>query len=131
MHSAPAFPFYAVGLLCFLITLLLLAAGGVGLVFLARSLGSVRHRQVQSLLEDWAEENDYELLDVQPAGTRDHPFADRFGFGLGKRPGIVQRIKVQDRRGRVRRGWMYIAAAFTGRGYSGFLPRTLEIVLDD
>jgi hypothetical protein len=132
MHSNPAFPYFAVGMLvCFGFAVILFIAGGVGLYFLSRSVGSVRHRQVRSLLEDWAEDRDYEVLDVQPAGTRDHPFADRFGFGFGKRPGIVQRIKVRDRRGRVRRGWMYLGAQVTIRGgYSGFLPNTLEVVLD-
>jgi hypothetical protein len=106
-----------------------LVVGGIGLIlFLARNVtGPLNRKQLQSIIEDWAEEEGYELQEVLAVHSRNHPFADRFGFGLGKRAGVIKEIEVRDRKGRLRRGWVWIQARSTGRGYSGFLPNSLEV----
>jgi hypothetical protein len=79
------------------------------------------------MVEDWAQEHDYELLAIRDCRSRDHAFADRFGSGFGRSPGIVKRVEMRARNGRVRRGWIFVKARLTAQGYSGFLPNSLEV----
>ena len=126
--------FFIIGLIvCFGAFALLLIGGVVLIFFLGKGVvGPARQRQVRSLVEDWAREHDYELLEIGDLDSRDHPFADRFGFGFGKTPGIVKCITMKDPRGRVRRGWVYFKGRLTARGgYSGIVPESLEIAWGD
>jgi hypothetical protein len=118
-------------LICFGVFIVAAVAFVAVLIFVARRGVGPGTVQLQRIIEDWAEEHDYELLDVAEERSRDHPFADRFGFGFGKAPAVVRRIKVRTRKGRVRRGWVYVRARLGGRGYSGFQPETLEVAWED
>ena len=132
MNATHVFFLPVVGLLaCFGVFLLAAVVFAGLLIFIARQGVGVGASQLQTIIANWAEEHDYDLLDVSEVRSRDHPFADRFGFGFGKAPAVVRRIKVRTRKGRVRRGWVYVKARLGGRGYSGFRPETLEVAWED
>lgn len=122
---------FIIGLIVCFGAFALLLVGGIALIFFLGKgvVGPMRQRQVESLVEDWAREHDYELLEVSDLDSRDHPFADRFGFG--KTPGIVKCIKMRDARGLVRRGWVYFRGRVGPRGYSGIIADSLEIAWGD
>jgi hypothetical protein len=113
----------------FFFIVLLGLIGIVALIFfLAKANRSARLGQVESIVRNWTEQHGYELLSIGEEGIHDSPFADRFGFGFGKKPAIVRSIEARDRQGRVRRGWIYLRARQVGpRGFGGFLPDTLEV----
>jgi hypothetical protein len=118
-------------LICFGIFAVAAVAFVAVLVYMSRRGIGQGASQLQTIIEDWADEHDYELLDVAEERSRDHPFADRFGFGFGKAPAVVRRIKVRTRKGRVRRGWVYVRARMVGGRYGPFLPETLEVAWED
>jgi hypothetical protein len=130
--NTDAWIFIVVFIVLALIFVLIFVAGLIGFVFLLIFLGranrTARMQQVEDIVRDWTEQHGYELLSMGEEGLRNSPFADRFGFGFGKKPAIVRSIEARDPKGRVRRGWIYIRARFAGpRGFSGFLPDTLEV----
>ncbi len=108
-------------------------AGSIALVvyLVLRSRRPGGSGSLERIIEDWAEENGYEVLEISTAIDDDHPFADRFGAGFGKRPGVVRYIEVRTRKGRKRGGHVYIAARLGPGGYSGLRPASLEVVWDD
>jgi hypothetical protein len=118
---------------CLGLGLLFIVGFGVFLILFAgrRVVAPMHQRQLRSIIEDGMAERDYELLEVTDETSRDHPFADRFGFGFGKRPAVVKRIEARDRAGRTRRGWAYVRAWVTGMGHSGFIPESLEVAWED
>jgi hypothetical protein len=120
---------FIVAAVIFLLVFALALVGFVALLFfLGKANRSARLQQVESIVRNWTEQHGYELLNISEEGIRNSPFADRFGAGFGKRPAIVRSIEAKDPKGRVRRGWIYIRARFAGpRGFSGFLPDTLEV----
>jgi hypothetical protein len=133
VNAAHVFFLPVVGLLvCFGAFLLAVVVFAGLLIFIARQGVGVGASQLQTIIANWAEEHDYELLDVSEVRSRDHPFADRFGFGFGKAPAVVRRVKVRTRKGRVRRGWVYVRARMPVGGFGGgFRPETLEVAWED
>jgi hypothetical protein len=130
MSAEPTWLFFIGMLLCAGLSVLLLVGGGLLIFFLGKNVvGPARQRQLQGMVEEWGRERGYELLGISDCVSRAHPFADRFGFG--KTPGMVKCVEMRDRNGRVRRGWIYVKAQFTGKGYSGFVPNSLEVALPD
>jgi hypothetical protein len=113
----------------FFFVVLLGIIGIVALIFfLSKANRSMRLQEVESVVRDWAEQHGYELLGLREEGIQNSPFADRFGFGLNQKPAIVRSIEARDRKGRLRRGWIYLRARYAGRGgFRGFLPDTLEV----
>jgi hypothetical protein len=122
---------FVIGLvLCFGFTILLIVGGGLLIFLLGKKVtGPMRQRQIETMVQDWAEDHGYELVEISDLDSRDHPFADRFGFG--KTPGLVKCVEMRDRKGRPRNGWIFIKARLSGRGYSGFVPGSLEVAWDD
>jgi hypothetical protein len=117
---------------CALVVVVIAIAGALILFVGSRAVKGQSNREIESILNDWAEGQGFELLQVGGRDPHGSPFADRFGFGFGKRPAIVQSIEVRDRKGRTRHGWAYVQARMAGRGgYSGFLRDTLEVRLED
>jgi hypothetical protein len=113
-------------MICLGVTVILLAGGAALIFFLSKSVvGPWNSGQLDSIIEDWAQDEGYEIVDIWEVRGRDHPFADRFGFG--KKPAVVRQIEVRDRKKRLRRGWVYVRARFAGTGYSGFLSDSLEV----
>jgi hypothetical protein len=132
MAGPPIYLFVIGIVLCVGFTVLLLVGGGLLLFYLGKNVsGPLIQRQIESIVEDWADEHSYELLEIGDVRSREHPFADRFGFGLGKTPGIVKEVEMRDRKGRLRRGWIFLKARWAGKGYSGFVPGSLEVAWDD
>jgi hypothetical protein len=84
--------------------------------------------QAVGILEDWAADEGCELLKADWPEDRRHPFADRFGVGLGKQPAIVLAVKVRTRHGDVRRGWAYLRQGYLP---PRLLPESLEVVWDE
>jgi hypothetical protein len=115
---------------------ILLAIGFVFLIIFIgkRGIAPARQNQLEEIIEEWADDKGYELLEARRVTSRDHPFADRFGFGFGKKPAMVQEIEVRDRKGRVRRGWAYIRvrmAGTSGTAFGGFVRDSLEVAWED
>src|SRR5437899_2563628 len=83
----------------------------VGLFFLIlRANRGHSQAVVEGALEHWAAAEGFRIIMSRAADkTDDHPFQDRFGFGIRKRGdygGIVRRIVVEDGRRRERSGWL-------------------------
>jgi hypothetical protein len=132
MTNAPIYLFIIGMVLCAGFAVLLLVGGGLLIYYLGKGvIGPMRQRQLQRIVEDWADERGYELLEISDLESRDHPFADRFGVGFGKTPGMVKCVEMRDRKGRVRQGWVFVKARVSARGYSGFEPSSLEVAWDD
>jgi hypothetical protein len=103
---------------------------------MARAGGSLRGQLYSRQVSFHGPGAAHELLAVSALASRDHPFADRFGFGFRKKAAVVKRIKVRDRRGRVRRGWVYVRIRLGAgpRGvpaFAGFLPESLEVAWEN
>jgi hypothetical protein len=115
---------------CFFAFLVLLIIGGGILIFTvgARAVKGISSKEIESILQAWADEHGYQLLQIGGRDPREGPFGDKFGFG--KRPGIVKSFEAQDKKGNVRQGWAYLAARMGGRGYSGFKRESLEVRWD-
>jgi hypothetical protein len=129
--NSVAFPLLLLIIVVVVVLFVLAAIGFAALIIvLGRRQAATRAREVEAWIEDWADEEGYELLAVREADD-DHPFADRFGFGAGRRPGVVRAIKVRDRKNEVRRGWVYIAARRVGGRYRGFDRDSLEVAWED
>jgi hypothetical protein len=108
----------------------------VGLAFLlkrtSKALAITPHsKELRALVEDWADEEGYEVLEVGTTVTGQHPWADRFGFGFGKKPAIVRDVEMKDRKGRVRQGWVYVRIRMFGRAFAGYVADSLEVAWDD
>ena len=85
--------------------------------------------QAVAILENWAADEGCELLKADwLEDRRDHPFADRFGVGWGKRPAIVLVVKVRTPQGQVRQGWAYLQ--YRGLRSRTLLPDSLEVAWD-
>jgi hypothetical protein len=105
----------AIGFLVLVVVIIVIlfvaiAALIVGIYFLNRRVvvPAIGGGKAESIIERWVEEHDAELLEVKRILHRNHPFADRFGFGLGKWPGVVYFVEVRTRKGRERSGWVYM-----------------------
>jgi hypothetical protein len=112
---------------CFGLLFLAIVLGGVLIVFFGIRLGAHRQSQVQKMLEEWAQDNGYELLKVGGESAKASPVGRRL---MARGPGLVQSVEVRDRNGRVRQGWMFIKAQKVGAHYSGFRPETFEVVFE-
>src|SRR5438067_13210938 len=83
---------------CLGLGLLFIIGFGVFLILFAgrNVVAPMRQQQLRSIIENGLAERGYELLEVADETSRDHPFADCFGFGLGKRPAVLKRIEARD-----------------------------------
>lgn len=80
------------GCVLFLFVAVVAVVGTAVLLLLTRRAGfSPAANQAIPIIERWARSHGYEVLKNEPYLGRDHPFADRFGFGLGKMPAVVHR----------------------------------------
>ena len=127
MAGGLAFVGFLVGfVICAFVGVAAVVGGAIYLIFTARSTLLPGPGQIGAIIEEWARTHGYEVLRIDPVSGRDHPFADRFGAGFGKRPAVVRAVEVRTPAGRRRKGWVYIAA----RGYhagAGFRPESLEV----
>jgi hypothetical protein len=124
MDSQVAIILFVVIAVVMVLVFVLLAAGFLVLIFfLGRKLGASRMKEIEKYVEDWLEEQGYELVEITEEGAADSPFRDRRPY----RPGIVRTIEAKDRRGRVHRGWVFFPARMGARGYSGFRLEAMEV----
>src|SRR5436190_11246985 len=115
MDATPVFIFVIGMAVCLGASVLLIVGGGFLIFYLGKKVvAPMRQRQLEAAVEDWADDHGYELLEITEVESRDHPFADRFGFGFGKTPGVVKCVEMRNRKGRIRRGWIFVRARFTG-----------------
>jgi hypothetical protein len=132
MNTTPIYLFVIGMIVCGGFTVLLFIGGALLIFYLGKNVAApMRQRQLQGIVEDWAHDHGYEVLEIRAVESRDHPFGDRFGFGFGKTPGVVKAVEMRDRKGRVRQGWIFVRVWISGRGSSGFVPGSLEMVWDD
>jgi hypothetical protein len=121
----------------FLLVFLVLVVLGVGVTALIIVIYRFNRRvmipaiggsagKAEAIMNDWAAEHDYQLLDLIRVTERRHPFADRFGVGWGKWPGVVYFVEVRTRKKRTRTGWVYMRIAPFGIP----LRETLEVLWD-
>jgi hypothetical protein len=128
--------FFIIGLVICAGVVAAFIAGIVFLVFfiLRHNVGAGTAK-LRAVVEDWAEDHGYEVLNISSDVPSDHPFKDRFGFGFGKRPAIVRAVEMRGRNGRIRHGWLYVQARLGGGrhggGLTGFIPESLEVAWED
>jgi hypothetical protein len=108
-----ALVFFVIVFVVFLVVAVGMIALFVGLFFFIYRTNTSRSRvAVDDALDRWAAEEGYEILSSKQVGRgADHPFRDRFGFGIRKHGdygGVVLRIEVEDHKGRERSGWLFI-----------------------
>ncbi len=98
--------------------------------FIFRANTSRSQVAVDDALDRWAAEEGFEVLSSKQVGRgADHPFQDRFGFGIrrhGDYGGVVLRIVVEDRKGRERSGWLFIPL----RGKGGIQLGGIAVLAD-
>ena len=128
-----------------LLIIVLIIFAGIGILFIGGFVLLVffmlRHNvgassaKLREVVEDWAEDHGYEVLDISNDAPPDHPFKDRFGIGIGKRPAMVRAVEMRNRKGQTRHGCIYVQARLGagrhGMGLTGFIPESLEVVWDD
>jgi hypothetical protein len=114
---------------------LLFVAAFVGIAFLiirgSKGAGGAHGHELRALVEDWADDHGFEVLEVGATVTGRHPFQDRFGFGFGKRAAVVRDVEMRDREGRVRQGWVYVRVRMANRAFAGYDAGSLEVAWDD
>jgi hypothetical protein len=126
------------GLWCFALLLGFIVCGfvavtalGIGIYFLNQRVlipSLFGGRQGEPIIEEWAAEYDCEVLEIERVRRgRKHPFADRFGVGLGKWPGAVYSIEVRTPKGKRKTGWVYLRMGLFGQ----LLPNSLEVIWDE
>jgi hypothetical protein len=123
-----------VAVVLLVIVVVFLAGAGLLIFFMTKlyqNRAAIGSNKLRPILEDWADDHDLELLEIDDAVPRDHPFADRFGSGFGKKPALVRSFEVRDRKGRIRRGWVYIRMRMAHGGFGGFVLDSLEVEWDD
>jgi hypothetical protein len=115
----------------------LFIGGGIGalIYFLSRRNRAAQASEFSDLLEEWAERNGYQVLRIGQRAKGGHPFADRFGFGVGKKPATVFEVEMRDRRGHRRLGWAYVRirlqAGPRGPAFGGYIRDSLEVAWDE
>jgi hypothetical protein len=118
--------------LCFVFVALVFVAFALLIVYLGKNVvGPMNLEHLDRIIEDWAEDEGYEVVGIREVRGRDHPFRDRFGWGRRGPVGVVRQVKVRDKDGAVRRGWVFVKARLGPHGYSGFQPGSVEVVWED
>ena len=104
-------------------------------VFIYRYNVKTSNAKLRAVIEDWAEDHGYQVLNISSDPPAEHPFRDRIGFDLDQRSAMVRSVEMRDQHDQIRHGWLYVQArlggGWHGGGLTGFIPESVEVAWKD